>query len=105
MYAINNSNCRENVLLKYFGEDRKDDCGKCDICRLLKKTSFKKNKLNEVIETIKVQTSNNSLTLEEILAQFGSIEEKKIASTIKWLLDNEHLIKTNQTYTWNKNQA
>ena len=105
LYTNNNSDCRENMLLKYFGEDRKEDCGKCDICRLLKKTSFKKNELNDVIALIKEQTVNNSLTFEAILGLFNSLEEKKIATTIKWLLDNEHLIKTNQTYTWNKNQA
>ena len=31
-YVNNKSRCRNLVLLKYFGEVRKDSCGKCDVC-------------------------------------------------------------------------
>ncbi|MDE7403435.1 MAG: RecQ family ATP-dependent DNA helicase [Muribaculaceae bacterium] len=32
-YAFSNSGCRENKLLKYFGEQRECNCGVCDLCR------------------------------------------------------------------------
>lgn len=32
-YAFNNSICRENRLLKYFGEHSESSCGRCDTCR------------------------------------------------------------------------
>lgn len=32
-FAFTESECRVNVMLRYFGETPADDCGKCDVCR------------------------------------------------------------------------
>lgn len=37
-YAFNNSICRENRLLEYFGEHSDCSCGRCDTCRSRKKS-------------------------------------------------------------------
>ncbi len=31
-YAFNPVDCRENTMLRYFGENKKDTCGHCDVC-------------------------------------------------------------------------
>ncbi|MDD7317664.1 MAG: ATP-dependent DNA helicase RecQ [Prevotella sp.] len=32
-YAVDENNCRSRLLLKYFGEQRSEDCRQCDVCR------------------------------------------------------------------------
>ena len=31
-YAFGNVDCRENTMLRYFGENKTDACGHCDVC-------------------------------------------------------------------------
>ncbi len=31
-YATDDNTCRSKMLLRYFGEERSDDCGQCDVC-------------------------------------------------------------------------
>lgn len=33
-YAFNPGSCRENRMLRYFGEERDAACGRCDVCRI-----------------------------------------------------------------------
>ncbi len=39
-YAYEDSSCRVSRMLVYFGEEKACDCGKCDVCRGRKKSSF-----------------------------------------------------------------
>jgi len=103
-YEANKTECRENYLLNYFGEHKNVQCGKCDVCRLLKKATLDKNELDKIIHKIRAVVEKQNATFETILNTFGTFEEKKIATVVKWLLENEYLIKSNQTFTWNSNQ-
>lgn len=38
-FAFSDSDCRVNIMLRYFGEKPESSCGKCDICRSHKKMS------------------------------------------------------------------
>jgi ATP-dependent DNA helicase RecQ len=96
--------CRENYLLAYFGEQRDEVCGKCDVCRLGKKAKIGNTEINQTINHIKSITVDKNLDLEAIVSSFGTFEEGQVVGVIKWLLDNQYLTKTNQTYTWNLNQ-
>lgn len=52
-YAFDTTDCRENRLLKYFGEHRSSDCGSCDVCRASKRSNKQDNaqtKLRNIIE-------------------------------------------------------
>ncbi len=103
-YEANKTECRENYLLNYFGEHKNVQCGKCDVCRLLKKATLDKNELDKIISKIRGVVEKQNATFETILNTFGTFEEKKIATVVKWLLENEYLIKSNQTFTWNSYQ-
>jgi ATP-dependent DNA helicase RecQ len=96
--------CRENYLLAYFGESKEETCGKCDICRLGKKAKIGNAELNKTIDHIKSITVDKNLDLEAIVSSFGTFEEEQVVGIIRWLLENQYLTKTNQTYTWNLNQ-
>ncbi|MDC1395474.1 RecQ family ATP-dependent DNA helicase, partial [Bacteroidia bacterium] len=98
-YETNSTVCRENLLLKYFDEERTETCGKCDICRLLKKAKMGNSQMEKIIEKVRIMTVDKNLDIETIVSSFGTFEEHQIVSVIKWLLDNEYLTKLNQTYT------
>lgn len=91
--------CRETYLLDYFGESIDDVCGKCDLCRSIKKGDDK-----AYIRKIKLLTSSKNLDLHTIVSSFDTLQEEKIISLVRWLVENQYLIKINQKYTWNKDQ-
>jgi len=103
-YESSSVACRENYLLQYFGEEKTEVCGKCDICRLAKKSTTTNKDINSIIAKIKKLTVDKNLELDAIVSSFGTFEEKQIVAVVKWLLENQYLIKTNQLYTWKTNQ-
>lgn len=99
-YVENMFECRENFILRYFGEQRKETCGKCDICRLRKKAGIRYDNLEEITEKVKQLTSDRAADLATVLAEFSSLDEKRVSTVIKWLLDNEYLTKDGHQYQW-----
>ncbi|MGB1038746.1 MAG: helicase-related protein, partial [Bacteroidia bacterium] len=104
LYEHNMSLCRQGVLLEYFGEQAKEACGKCDICRLGKKSKLQNVEVDEIVKRLRNILENKNLELDVIVSSFGTFEEQQVISVVKWLLDNEYLTKTNQTYTWTQDQ-
>jgi ATP-dependent DNA helicase RecQ len=104
-YESRTVSCRENYLLKYFGEEKIETCGKCDLCRLAKKSVLDSRAISSIIDKIQALTVDKNLELAAIVSSFGTFEEKQIITVIKWLLENQYLIKTNQLYTWKVSQA
>lgn len=62
-YAYDDTGCRVQRMLKYFGEENAVPCGKCDYCRSLKKPV-------------------NTITCEEVLADFDRILEALGSETV-----------------------
>ena len=103
-YVNNTSSCRENYLLKYFEEIVQESCGNCDICRNKnKKISFKKNK-EAIISSIKELTSKGEVDTHNIVSSHTKYDSQEIISILKWLMENQYLLKINNKYTWNTKQ-
>lgn len=51
-YATNDDICRSRQLLRYFGEERSNDCGQCDVCIAHKKQHEDKNEQKKAEELI-----------------------------------------------------
>lgn len=51
-YTFHDSSCRVKRMLKYFGEDSADDCGKCDVCREKKSAKKKDSKQDTTVQNI-----------------------------------------------------
>lgn len=52
-YATNDDICRSRQLLRYFGEERSNDCGQCDVCIAHKKQHENKDEQKKAEELIK----------------------------------------------------
>ncbi|MCH5228221.1 MAG: RecQ family ATP-dependent DNA helicase [Muribaculaceae bacterium] len=95
-YAFNNKSCRVKRMLRYFGEEMHQDCGKCDVCREKKKnsqhnSSGSKN-ITEILNFLKAHPEGvRFITLE---ANCGG-NNAEIAQNLAYLC-NEGFVKCKQ---------
>ena len=86
---VNNDNeCRSVQLLRYFGENIKKTCGKCDVCSSKNKMSINDKEYQEISESIVKELKEKESDIYEILKTVKEHHEEKVLTTIKWMLDN-----------------
>lgn len=84
-YATQNRVCREKLILKYFGEKAKENCGVCDIC-------IKNNTKINPIEILNfLNDSPKSLTT--ITIEFNRFSKSNVLEVLEYLA-NEDLIES-----------
>lgn len=84
-YAEEMNDCRQSILLKYFGEDS-SDCGKCDNC---KRKSGNSAELNHVKEKLIRILKNSSAGIRELVGMIDLPEEKTLGIIREMLDKNE----------------
>lgn len=89
-YAQEENNCRNQILLTYFGEKESKPCGKCDICLKKKETQL----TDEDFETIR-QIVYQALSIEELtinaLVRKIPFKEPKTLQVIRFMMDNAQI--------------
>jgi ATP-dependent DNA helicase RecQ len=103
-YAANKTQCREVFLLQYFSEKDTTPCGSCDICRLTGTLKTNQTAFEALVNSIEKHTSESEKSLQELVVLSNAFEKEQVLKTVKWLLENEYLLKTNNRYTWNAKQ-
>lgn len=86
-FAFNNTTCRVKRMLRYFGENNANDCGKCDVCRSRKNNPAKeKESVKEIVENILSYLKNHpeGARLISLESQCGA-NKKLISSSISHL--------------------
>jgi ATP-dependent DNA helicase RecQ len=91
-YADNKTRCRSAFLTGYFGEEN-GRCGMCDTCQERNELDLSKYELDIVIDKIKELLGENPMRPEELASSMEYAPEKS-ARVIRWLLDHEKLIYT-----------
>ncbi len=86
-YAYNNDQCRNAVLLNYFGENFERDCEICDVCK--NKSSIKDFTNNDVVATIiRNKLNTEPLEIKDLIGDFEALEhKKKVKSVLRKMMD------------------
>ena len=79
--------CRRNMLLKYFGENSKTECGICDVCR---KKEQSKIPASEIAPQILKLLGHKQWSSQELVASLNFSDEA-IIKTLQTLLDNNKI--------------
>ena len=92
-YKNNKLECRNKIILDYFGEKDNSDCNQCDNCKtkVYKNIQSIKTIANAIKMTLKYENKEVSIISNELN---DVVHNDKIKETIKWMLD-ENIVKLN----------
>ncbi|MCB9202852.1 MAG: RecQ family ATP-dependent DNA helicase [Flavobacteriales bacterium] len=91
-FITQNSRCRVRMVLGYFSEPKKENCGICDVC--MQKKQKQENFEEELIRYIK----NNTSTLQDILIEFNNYERQNVLDSLQELLSDKKIKNKNFIY-------
>lgn len=86
-YAREENNCRNQILLAYFGEKDSKPCGKCDICLKKKETQLTDEDFETIRLAIHKTLSTEELTLNALVKKIP-FKEPKVLQVIRFIKDN-----------------
>ena len=90
-YAENNTFCRSNLLLNYFGESTDNSCGKCDVCIEKNKTNLKQEEFDAILKQIYSILVTQPTHLKRILEEVKGFPNEKIIKVLEFETDNNRL--------------
>ena len=90
---LNNDICRSKQLLAYFGEDKEEECKKCDVC--LKK-SMKNSETKTMEQTMVRIIKEGPSTLQHILSTVPKLKEDWALELLRYLADEGLISKDNE---------
>lgn len=90
-YATAEDKCRSRILLHYFGEKSRHDCGSCDICLNRSAGKLSASLFDQIQKQIIELLGTEGMTQDELLTKLN-FNEHHIIDTIRFLLDEGFLI-------------
>ncbi len=95
-YIQTNNYCRMRLILGYFGEQTKENCGNCDYCN---RSNENKHKPLKHSERILLELKKSSKTLEELEFSFPEVDKFFLIDCLQELLEQEKIrMKNYRTY-------
>lgn len=93
-FAFGQNECRTATLLRYFGEDKAADCGKCDVCRDRRRAARRDADPDRLARTIlyKAGQKPSGVSVPELIALLrGDYTEDEVIATVRALADSGSL--------------
>ena len=95
-FVNNAGECRSVQLLRYFGEDIKKTCGKCDVCSSKNKMSINDKEYQEISESIIHELRESNSDIYNVLNKINQYHEEKVLKTIRIMVDNNIIIQDSE---------
>ena len=89
-YAKNDNVCRNILILDYFGEKTRQNCGQCDVCRKEVIEGLSNFELNEIRQIFIKNLSEKKMLTEELI-NFSYFDHEKNMKTLRIMLDSEEI--------------
>lgn len=105
-FLFNDNTCRVHTLLTYFGEENRQECGQCDVCRSTKTTTAPSqptdNAINTISNSITYALSHHpeGMTTNELSAHLG-IPIPNLLPALRNLLDTNTISRYTTTFHLN----
>ncbi len=97
-YVEENSLCRQQQILAYFGQPQPEPCGNCDVCRSRVATPDLKSKRTELIERLYRNLAHGPKTSRELI-DGSEVAEQEILTTLQEMLQEGKIaISDSNTY-------
>ncbi len=90
-HFINSDECRNIVLLRYFGEMNSNKCTLCDICTGRTSSKLSNEEYEQYATKIEEVLQLKPLPIEDIMSKFSAKHHNKVLKVITYLLENEYL--------------
>lgn len=79
--------CRSRQLIEYFGEQKTQNCGVCDVCLARKKQGLNTSQHQQYRHKIQEALLAKAQPADVLIALFSSAEENLVISSLSYLLD------------------
>ncbi|MES2774364.1 MAG: ATP-dependent DNA helicase RecQ [Bacteroidota bacterium] len=87
-YTVNHTQCRSEILRKYFGEKQTESCGICDACLHNKSAVITHKEMEPVIAQLKTILTT-PLKLDALKLQLPGVSKAVIEKSVQWLISEE----------------
>ena len=101
-FVNNNKDCRSVQLLRYFGENIKKQCGKCDVCSSKNQMNVNNSEYQDICESIIYELKENESDVYNVLNKINKYHEEKVLNTIRLMIDNNIIKDDNGILKYNK---
>lgn len=91
-FVNNDRDCRSIQLLRYFGEDMKIPCNRCDVCSSKNKMKISNVEYQDISERIVSEMREDGISVYEIMDKIKEHHNEKVVETIRWMLDNNIIV-------------
>ena len=92
-FLSNSIQCRSQQLLHYFGQNKVKRCGICDICQRKNKVELNEIEFKSLENQIEISLRSGSKHVYDLVSEINEFEEDKVISVLRWLLDNDKVIR------------
>ncbi len=99
-FLENNKDCREWILLTYFGEEPMKDCGHCDVCR--DKRFVARNDKEIKKELLKIIQVHGSISLQQLVANYPAAVKRQALEVVREMIDGCEIAMENNTIRVNQ---
>lgn len=87
-YAESENRCRSRMLLRYFGEKNKHNCGQCDVCLQQHQSGLKSGEFEAISQQLQALLKENPLSLQEIKDKM-QVTENHLIKVVSYLVSEE----------------